>query len=41
MTCFRIIQACGLLDTLNKVRDEKYEELYPPSLWLYHLCRDR
>ena len=28
MTCFRIIQACGLLDTLNKVRDEKYEELY-------------
>ena len=25
MTCFRIIQACGLLDTLNKVRDEKYE----------------
>ena len=26
--CFRIIQACGLFDTLNKVRDEKYEELY-------------
>ena len=27
-TCFRIIQACGLLDTLRAVRDEKYEELY-------------
>ena len=26
--CFRIIQACGLLDTLKAVRDEKYEELY-------------
>ena len=26
--CFRIIQACGLLDTLSKVRDERYEELY-------------
>ena len=26
--CFRIIQACGLLDTLRAVRDEKYEELY-------------
>ena len=25
---FRIIQACGLLDTLRAVRDEKYEELY-------------
>ena len=28
LACFRIIQACGLLDTLSKVRDEKYEELY-------------
>ena len=28
MTCFRAIQACGLIDTLSKVRDEKYEELY-------------
>ena len=27
-TCFRIIQACGLYDTLRAVRDEKYEELY-------------
>ena len=26
--CFRVIQACGLLDTLSKIRDEKYEELY-------------
>ena len=26
--CFRVIQACGLLDTLKAVRDEKYEELY-------------
>ncbi len=26
--CFRVIQACGLFDTLSKVRDEKYEELY-------------
>ena len=24
----RVIQACGLLDTLSKIRDEKYEELY-------------
>ena len=28
LACFRIIQACGLLDTLSKVRDERYEELY-------------
>lgn len=28
LTCFRIIQACGLLDTLKAVRDERYEELY-------------
>ncbi len=28
LVCFRIIQACGLLDTLRTVRDEKYEELY-------------
>ena len=28
LTCFRVIQACGLLDTLRAVRDEKYEELY-------------
>ena len=28
LVCFRVIQACGLLDTLSKVRDEKYEELY-------------
>lgn len=28
LACFRVIQACGLLDTLSKVRDEKYEELY-------------
>ena len=28
LACFRIIQACGLLDTLKAVRDEKYEELY-------------
>ena len=28
LTCFRVIQACGLLDTLNKIRDEKYETLY-------------
>ena len=28
LACFRVIQACGLLDTLGKVRDEKYEELY-------------
>ncbi len=28
LACFRIIQACGLLDTLSKERDEKYEELY-------------
>ncbi len=27
-TCFRVIQACGLLDTLSKVRDEVYEEMY-------------
>lgn len=28
IACFRVIQACGLMDTLSKVRDEKYEELY-------------
>ena len=28
LVCFRVIQACGLLDTLRAVRDEKYEELY-------------
>ena len=28
LVCFRVIQACGLLDTLNAVRDEKYETLY-------------
>jgi len=28
LACFRVIQACGLLDTLRTVRDEKYEELY-------------
>jgi len=28
LACFRIIQACGLLDTLGVIRDEKYEELY-------------
>ena len=28
LACFRIIQACGLLDTLSAIRDEKYEELY-------------
>lgn len=27
-TCFRIIQACGLLDTLSKERDDVYETLY-------------
>lgn len=30
--CFRIIQACGLLDTLRAVRDEKYEELYQTGM---------
>ena len=28
LTIFRVIQACGLLDTLRAVRDEVYEELY-------------
>ena len=32
LTCFRVIQACGLLDTLSKVRDEKYEELYQTGM---------
>lgn len=27
-TCFRVLRACGLLDTLNAVRDEVYEKLY-------------
>ena len=27
-TCFRVLKACGLLDTLSKVRDEVYEKLY-------------
>ena len=32
LACFRVIQACGLLDTLSKVRDDKYEELYQAGL---------
>lgn len=28
LAIFRVIQACGLLDTLKAVRDEVYEELY-------------
>ena len=28
LTCFRVIQACGLLDDLRQVRDEVYETLY-------------
>ena len=28
LAMFRVIQACGLLDTLRAVRDEVYEELY-------------
>ena len=28
LTIFRVIQACGLLDTLRAIRDEVYEELY-------------
>lgn len=28
LACFRVIQACGLLDTLRVIRDDKYEELY-------------
>ena len=28
----RIIQACGLLDTLNKIRDEVYENLYQTGM---------
>ena len=28
----RVIQACGLLDTLNAIRDEKYEALYQRGL---------
>ena len=28
LTCFRVIQACGLLDELRQVRDEVYETLY-------------
>lgn len=28
LTIFRVIQACGLLDTLSAIRDEVYEELY-------------
>lgn len=28
LACFRVIQACGLLDTLRAIRDERYEELY-------------
>ncbi|MBO7470851.1 MAG: fasciclin domain-containing protein [Bacteroidaceae bacterium] len=30
--CFRVIQACGLFDTLRAVRDEKYEELYQTGM---------
>lgn len=28
LVMFRAIQACGLLDTLSAIRDERYEELY-------------
>lgn len=28
LACFRVIQACGLMDTLSAVRDEVYEEMY-------------
>jgi len=28
LACFRIIQACGLMDTLNAIRDEVYETKY-------------
>lgn len=28
LTAFRVIQACGLMDTLMKIRDEVYEALY-------------
>ena len=28
LAMFRVIQACGLLDTLSAIRDEVYEELY-------------
>ncbi len=32
LAAFRVIQACGLLDTLNVVRDEVYESLYQRNL---------
>ena len=32
MAAFRVIQACGQLDTLSKVRDEVYEDLYQRGL---------
>ena len=32
LVCFRVLQACGLLDTLNKVRDERYETLYQTGM---------
>ena len=32
LACFRVVQACGLLDTLSKVRDERYEELYQTGM---------
>ena len=32
LAAFRVIQACGLLDTLSKVRDEVYEDLYQRGL---------
>lgn len=28
LVAFKAIQACGLMDTLSKIRDERYEELY-------------
>lgn len=32
LACFRVIQACGLMDTLSKFRDEVYEEMYQSGL---------
>ena len=32
LAAFRVIQACGLMDTLNVVRDEVYEDLYQRGL---------
>ena len=28
LVCFHALEACGLIDTLRKIRDEKYEEKY-------------